>query len=123
MPLEVIIAVYGMLLRQQVPHTVTDNAEYEDFSSRSVAEATAMRSTSSDTSPASGVSVSPLGFIAYASQQHPSLNPIAVILGADKGCGVGNAREQQHSHGVHEDAHGGISPLSLPFPPFFISGS
>lgn len=79
-----IIAVYGMLLRQQAPRTVTGNAEYGDFRSRSAAEETAMRCTSSDTSPASGGSASPLLFIAYASRQRSPLNLIAVLLVADR---------------------------------------
>ncbi|GET87140.1 hypothetical protein, unknown function [Leishmania tarentolae] len=112
-PLEAIIAVYGMLLRQQAPHTAADKTDYRDASSRSAAVATASQSTVSDTTLASGGAVSPLVFMAYASKQHSSLNPIAVLLAADKSRGTGDVSEPQDGGGVHEDAHGGASPLSL----------
>ncbi|KAG5509765.1 hypothetical protein GH5_05631 [Leishmania sp. Ghana 2012 LV757] len=113
MPLEAIVAVYGMLLRRQASQTTAGNAEHGNGSSLSTAEATATRPPSGDTSPPCGVSVSPLAFLAYASQQHSGLNPIAALLGADRGYGVDDAPEPPCSRGVHENAHGGVPPLPL----------
>ncbi|KAG5505161.1 hypothetical protein JIQ42_04349 [Leishmania sp. Namibia] len=113
MPLEAIVAVYGMFLRRQASQTTAGNAEHGNSSSPSAAEATATRPPSGDTSPSCGVSVSPLAFLAYASQQHSALNPIAALLGTDRGCSVDGAPEPPYSRGAHENAHGGVPPLPL----------
>ncbi|KAG5509445.1 hypothetical protein JKF63_06755 [Porcisia hertigi] len=107
-PLEVIVAVYGMLLRREALYTGPADSGHGGDSSRSTAEAAMSQSLCHNTSPASRGSASPLAFIAYASLQHASLNPIAVLLGSDRGGGV---PERYYSCSAHENAYSRLLPL------------